>query len=86
MLDTKAYLLDRYGLRMNKRELCFESKSCRAKIDNKRSSLHRSFDRRLVDAQVDPGRHSEKGVPVLFHTSKIADWLDASSSIEKLVD
>lgn len=73
--DSRAYLLTRYGLRMNKREVCFEAKKSRATIDNMRNPRHRSFDRRLVAAQVDLEGDVENGVPILFKTPAIADWL-----------
>ena len=73
--DSRAYLLARYGLRMNKKEVCFEAKKSRATIDNMRNPRHRSFDHRLVAAQVDLEGDVENGVPVLFKTPAIADWL-----------
>ena len=74
--DSRGYLLARYGLRMNKKEVCFEAKKSRATIDNMRNPRHRGFDRRLVNAQVDTADAVENGVPVLFRTTEIADWLD----------
>lgn len=76
--DSRQYLLHRYGLRMNKKEVCFESKKSRATVDNMRNPRHRSFDRRLADAEVGDGKGAENGVPVLFHTVRIADWIDGS--------
>jgi hypothetical protein len=85
--DTRAYLLARYGLHMNKKEVCFERKRSRATIDNMRNPRHPSFDRRLADAQVDADNEAERGVPVLFKTPLIADWLDAiSQRMETPVD
>ena len=78
--DSRGYLLTRYGLRMNKKEVCFEAKKSRATIDNMRNPRHRSFDRRLVNAQVDTDGEAENGAPVLFRTTEIADWLDAIPS------
>lgn len=78
--DSKGYLLTRYGLRMNKKEVCFEAKKSRATIDNMRNTRHRSFDRRLVNTQVDTDVETENGVPVLFKTAGIADWLDGIPS------
>lgn len=78
--DSRGYLLNRYGLRMNKKEVCFEFKKSRATIDNMRNPRHRSFDRRLVDAQVNAGRDCENGVPALFQTARIADWIDGTES------
>lgn len=78
--DSRGYLLARYGLRMNKKEVCFEAKKSRATIDNMRNPRHRSFDHRLVDAQVDTDAEVENGVPVLFRTADIADWLDGIPS------
>ena len=78
--DSRGYLLTRYGLRMNKKEVCFEAKKSRATIDNMRNPRHRSFDRRLVIAQVEPDGEAENGVPVLFRTAEIADWLDGIPS------
>ncbi|WP_152540968.1 hypothetical protein [Luteimonas huabeiensis] len=74
--DGKQYLLGRYGMRMNKKEVCFESKKSRATIDNLRNPRHKSFDRLLADAEVCLGGKGENGVPVLFHTVRIAEWLD----------
>lgn len=78
--DSREYLLTRYGLRMNKKEICFEAKKSRATIDNMRNPRHRSFDRRLVNAQVDMEVETENGVPILFRTAGIADWLDGIPS------
>lgn len=75
--DTRAYLLARYGLHMNKKEVCFERKKGRATIDNMRNPRHRSYDRRLAAAEVDTEGKAENGVPVLFNTPLIADWLGA---------
>jgi len=74
--DSRGYLLSRYGLRMNKKEVCFEAKKSRATIDNMRNPRHRSFDRRLVEAQVASEGDAENGVPVIFRTVGIADWLE----------
>ena len=45
-------------------------------IDNLRNPRHKSFDRLLADAEVCVGGKGENGVPVLFHTVRIAEWLD----------
>lgn len=73
--DSRAYLLGRYGLRMNKRELCFEAKKSRATIDNMRNPRHRSYDKALAAAEVTTEGQAENGVPALFRTAAIADWL-----------
>lgn len=74
--DGKQYLLNRYGMRMNKKEVCFESKKSRATIDNLRNPRHKSFDRQLAEAEVCDGTRGDNGVPVLFHTVRIAEWID----------
>lgn len=81
--DSRGYLLTRYGLRMNKKELCFESKKSRATIDNMRNPCHRSFDRRLVEVQVKAESDGENGVPVLFQTARIAEWFDGVESVNR---
>lgn len=73
---TREYLLHRYGLRMNKKEVCFESKKSRATIDNMRNHKHRRFDPVLARAQVDSGLGNDGGTPVLFRTPVIAEWID----------
>jgi hypothetical protein len=76
VFDSRGYLLARYGLRMNKKEVCFEAKKSRATIDNMRNPRHRSYDRCLAEAEVEAGRHADSGSPVLFKTAAIADWFD----------
>lgn len=79
VFDIKTYLLVRYGLHMNKKEVGFEYKKCRASIDNMRNPRHRSYDRRLAEAEVNKG-NADNGVPVLFETVKIADLLNGKCS------
>lgn len=80
--DGKQYLLHRYGMRMNKKEVCFESKKSRATIDNLRNPRHKSFNRQLAEAEVCEGRSGENGAPVLFHTVRIAEWIVGRESNE----
>lgn len=77
--DMKAYLLARYGVYMNKRELGFEWKKSRATIDNMRNPNHRTFNHRLVDTQlaVDEG---DSNSLILFDTLKVADLIDKKNS------
>ena len=78
--ETRDYLLNRYGLRMTKRDVVFESKDCRAAIDNARSAQHATFDDVLAAAQVDKRKERATGSRVLFHTVKIAAWLDGKQA------
>lgn len=76
--DIKTYLLMRYGLHMNKKEVGFERKKCRASIDNMRNPRHRSYDHRLAEAEVGSG-NADNGA-VLFETVKIAEILAREGS------
>ena len=72
--DSKGYLLSRYGLYMNKRELCFERKMSRASIDNMRNPNHPRFDPRLAAAEVEQSTDGA-GSKVLFRTVAIGELL-----------
>jgi len=78
-LDTRRYLLDRYGLRMTKRQVGFEAHKCRATLDNMRNAEHDSYCASLARAEIKRGRRASSGAPVLFSTPAIADWLDGNS-------
>lgn len=71
--DVQHYLLQKYGLRMNKKEVEFELKRKRATIDNMRNPRHRSYNPELAAAQEEPLDRSTAGAsPVLFKTVLIA--------------
>lgn len=72
--DRRDYLLDRYGLRMTKRDLVFESKKCRASIDNMRNPHHPTCCEKLRKAEV-PKDVRLAGRGVLFYTELIAQLL-----------
>lgn len=74
LFDSKGYLLSRYGLYMNKRELCFERKMSRASIDNMRNPNHPRFDHRLAAAEVEQSTDGA-GSKVLFRTVAIGELL-----------
>ena len=74
MFDSTGYLLSRYGLYMNKRELCFERKMSRASIDNMRNPNHPRFDPRLAAAEVEQSTDGA-GSKVLFRTVAIGELL-----------
>lgn len=78
--DTRAYLLEKYGLHMTKREVCFHAKKCRAAIDYMRKQGHPRYDAVLAAAEKDKKGKAEDGSPVLFRTVAIADWLDGRDS------
>ena len=75
--DLLAYLLQKYGLRMTKKELEFEFKRKRATIDNMRNPRHRRFDPRLAAAEEPREGTSAGSGPVLFRTVMIAQLLGA---------
>lgn len=77
---SRPYLLDRYGLHMTKRDLCFESRKCRASIDNMRCRGHKTFCAALAAAEIKRGDKAASGALVLFSTPAISDWLDSNSA------
>ena len=78
--ETRPYLLNRYGLRMTKRDICFESRKCRATIDNMRCRGHKAFCAALAAAEIHRGDKAASGALVLFSTPAISDWLDSNST------
>ena len=77
--NTRDYLLDRYGHRMNKRQVGFEAHKCRATLDNMRNPAHATYCISLARAEIKRGRRASSGAPVFFSTPAIADWLDGNS-------
>lgn len=69
------YLLQRYGCRMNKRDVMFEAHKSRATLDNMRNPAHRSYCGALADAEIKNDEGIKSGVPVLFRTHAIGVWL-----------
>lgn len=78
--DLVNYLLQRYGCRMNKREVIFEAHKSRATLDNMRNPAHRNYCAALVDAEIKNDEGTKSGVPVLFHTHAIGVWLNGQAN------
>ena len=74
--DTRGHLLAKYGVRMTKQDVVFESRMARATIDNMRRPGHARYCGQLKRAEISRSGVAETGTRVLFNTAAIAAWLD----------